>query len=65
MFIPQTIEASDNEVTFGDAVSVSDDGNFIAVGTPADKICPSVDAGVVYIHKQTNGLFELSQTLKT
>ena len=60
----QTIEASDNEVTFGDAVSVSDDGNFIAVGTPGQDLS-SVDAGVVYIYKQTNGLFELSQTLKT
>ena len=60
----QTLEASDNEVTFGDAVSVSDDGNFIAVGTPGQDLS-STDAGAVYIYKQTNGLFELSQTLKT
>ena len=60
----QTLTAPGNETTYGVGVSVSDDGTFIAVGTPGQDLL-NVNAGVVYIYKQVNGLFELSQTLRT
>ena len=60
----QTLTAPGNETTYGVGVSVSDDGTFIAVGTPGQDLS-NVNAGVVYIYKQVNGLFELSQTLRT
>ena len=60
----QTLTAPSNETTYGVGVSVSDDGTFIAVGTPGQDLS-NVNAGVVYIYKQVNGLFELSQTLRT
>ena len=61
----QTLTApnvNEDNAEFANVVSVSDDGMFIAVGSPrADLI--SSDGGVVYVYKQNSGVFTLAQTL--
>jgi len=53
---------SDNSGTFANVVAVSDDGLFIAVGSPQSDV-EIIDSGTVYIYKQTNGVFSVYQTL--
>lgn len=60
--LSQTIAAPSNTIDFGISVSISADGRMIAVGAPAADIT-DVDQGAVYVYAQTNGVFELSQTL--
>ena len=50
---------------FGKSVSVSQDGRVIAVGAPNDTTDFGNERGSVYIYKQVNGKFELSQTLQS
>ena len=60
----QTLYPPQSETSYGSAVSISDDGTFIAVGSPADDT-NNTDSGLVYIWKQVNGVFAISQTLRT
>lgn len=60
----QTLVPPENETSFGTSVSVSDDGNIIAVGSPGDDT-NNTDAGLVFVWTQNNGVFEISQTLRT
>jgi len=58
----QKIPAPSKTTEYGSTISISADGRIIAVGAPFndDK---GVDFGKVYIYKQVNGIFELSQEL--
>ena len=49
---------------FGDAVSISEDGMLIAISEPYNNSI-KLDQGKVYVYKQTNGEFVLSQTLNS
>lgn len=60
----ETLTAPGGETTYGTSVSVSEDGTFIAVGTPGQDLS-NANAGVVYVYKQTNGAYSLNQTLRT
>lgn len=60
----QVIEAPSNTIDYGTSVSISSDGKLIAVGAPYNDIF-GTDYGSVYIYKQVNGAFEISQTLKS
>jgi len=64
----QTITAPDDSaptIDFGSDVSISGDGELIAVGSPL-KDLSAVDMGVVYLYKKANndtGTYNLNQTL--
>ena len=60
----QQIEAPSNTIGFGHALSISNDGMTIAVGTPYDDD-QKLDQGKVLIYKQVNGTFNLTQTLNS
>ena len=49
---------------FGKALSISDDGTKIFVGAPQNSE-EQIDTGTVYVYKQTNGTFELIQTIRS
>jgi hypothetical protein len=61
----QTLTAPDSgedNSEFANVIAVSSDGMFIAVGSPqADQT--ATDGGVVYVFKQTNGVYFNTQTL--
>ena len=55
-------DSGEDNTDFANAVAVSNDGMFIAVGSPqADQT--ATDGGVVYVFKQTNGVYVNTQTL--
>jgi len=58
----QEILADDINSEFGASVSISQDGKLIAVGAPNGDTTVE-ESGKIYIYKQVNGQFELSQTL--
>jgi len=60
--LSQTIHAPVNFVDFGTSVSLSADGKVLAVGAPLDDT-KDIDSGIVYVYKQVNGRFVLSQEL--
>ena len=60
----QELEAPDKTSAFGHALSISNDGTMIAISAPLNDDYKA-DQGVVYIYKQINGEFELSQTLNS
>ena len=66
----QTISApadSSPMINFGSSVSISDDGELIAIGSPL-KDLTQIDMGVVYVYKKSqngSGAYELNQTLSS
>jgi len=58
----QEILADDVNSEFGNSISISQDGKLIAVGAPNGDTTIE-ESGTIYIYKQVNGTFELSQTL--
>ena len=60
----QELEAPDKTSAFGQAIAISDDGTVIAISAPLNDDLLA-DQGVVYIYKQVNGVFELSQILNS
>jgi len=53
----------DENMEFGVTLSISQDGKMIAVGAPGADVNNELDIGAVFVYKQVNGTFELSQTL--
>ena len=60
----QKLQAPDKTSGFGHAIAISDDGTLITVSAPLNDDYLA-DQGVVYVYKQVNGVFELSQTLNS
>jgi len=60
----QLIEAPSKTIGFADSVAISNDGMSIAVGAPFDDDV-NADQGVVYIYRQSEGKFNLDQTLNS
>ena len=60
----QELQAPDKTSGFGHAIAISDDGTLITVSAPLNDDYLA-DQGVVYVYKQVNGVFELSQTLNS
>jgi hypothetical protein len=60
----QQIPAPDTTSGFGHDVAISDDGMYIAVSAPFNDDYKQ-DQGKVFIYKQTNGVFELFQELRS
>ena len=60
----QELQAPDKTSGFGHAIAISDDGTLITVSAPLNNDYLA-DQGVVYVYKQVNGVFELSQTLNS
>ena len=60
----QEIQAPDKTSAFGQAISISIDGMLIAISAPLNDDYKA-DQGVVYVYKQVDGVFELSQTLNS
>ena len=58
----QSIDAPDKTSSYGNAIAMSNDGKLIAVGAPGDDV-EGLNHGKVYVYKQVNGEFELSQEL--
>ena len=60
-------EDSAPTINFGSGISISDNGELIAVGSPLKDIS-DVDMGVVYVYKKSNddtGIYSLNQTLSS
>ena len=60
----QEILAPSNTIGFGEAVAISNDGMLMAITAPYDDDIRQ-DQGKVFIYKQVDGMFELSQTLNS
>ena len=60
----QEIQAPDKTSAFGQSISISVDGMLIAISAPLNDDYKA-DQGIVYIYKQVDGVFELSQTLNS
>ena len=60
----QEIPAPDKTSAFGQSISISSDGTLIAISSPLNDDYLE-NQGLVYIYKQINGTFVLSQTLKS
>ena len=60
----QEIPATDSTNGFGDKVAISPDGMLIAVSEPFNDSLDT-DSGKVYVYKQVNGTFVLSQELRS
>ena len=60
----QTLPAPNNTIGFGNSVAISADGTIIAIGAPFDDDV-KIDQGKVFVYRQTNGMFELIQTLSS
>ena len=58
----QEIEAPNNTDDYGNSISISRDGMFVAVGAPLDDT-NGINQGAVYVYQQINGDFELNQIL--
>jgi len=60
----QEILADSSTSLFGASVSISQDGTLIAIGAP-NANGDLEESGLIYIYKQVNGAFILSQTLRS
>lgn len=60
----QTLPAPSNTIGFGESIAISADGTVIAVGAPYDDEFDA-DQGTVFVYIQVNGVFELTQTLRS
>lgn len=60
----QEIFEPEDSRAFGVSVSVSDDGSLVAVGAP-DTDSAQEFQGRIYVYKNVNGIFQLSQTLES
>ena len=60
----QEINAPENDIGFGNGISLSADGTMLAVGETLNS-SKAISQGTVYIYKQTNGQFILHQTLSS
>jgi hypothetical protein len=60
----QEIQAPDKTSAFGQSISISVDGMLIAISAPLNDDYKA-DQGVVYVYKQVDGVFELSQKLNS
>jgi len=60
----QQIAAPSNTIGFGKDIAISNDGMLIAISAPYDDDVRN-DQGKVFIYKQVNGIFELTQTLNS
>ena len=58
----QEIQGPDETSGFGQSISISVDGTLIAISAPYNDDYKA-DQGIVYVYKQVDGVFELSQTL--
>ena len=64
IFAQQNNGEFNDTLNFGKKVSISNDGMLIAVSAPNDDTIAN-DQGLVFVYKQVNGQFVLSQTLKS
>ena len=58
----QELQGPDETSGFGQSISISVDGTLIAISAPYNDDYKA-DQGIVYVYKQVDGVFELSQTL--
>ena len=61
----QELVSTEAGIDFGYAISISQDGKSIAVGAPNGDTDFGEERGCVYVYKQINGVFELSQKLQS